>query len=209
MSTDRTLPRLILIGDGFTDEADSEAIVEAVRGGVRWVHLRDHHVRTNGVELAAPSLIARIREVAVDAAVSFNGRLETARHLALHYHARTHPDAVAEARRRLEPSAIIGFSAHGVDEAAAAVDAGADYVLFSPIYPTASKPDADPVGLDALRACAEHLGRTPVFALGGITPDNARDCLDAGAYGIAVLSGILQAEDVESAAAAYVGALRA
>lgn len=203
MNTDRTLPRLILIGDRFTDEATSDAIVEAVRGGVRWVHLRDHHVRRDAVELVAPSLLARIREVAVDAAVSLNGRLETARHLALHYHARTHPDSVAEARRRLAPSTVIGYSAHEIDEAAAAVDAGADYVLFSPIFATAGKPDAEPVGVDALGACAERLGDTPVYGLGGITPDNTAECLAAGAHGIAVLSGILHAQDPAAAAAEY------
>lgn len=203
MNTNRTLPRLILIGEEFTREATSDAIIEAVRGGVRWVHLRDHHVRTDAVELVAPTLLARIREVAVDAAVSLNGRLETARHLALHYHARTHPDSVAEARRRLAPSVIIGYSAHDVDEAAAAVAADADYVFLSPIFASASKPGAEPVGLDALRACAERLGDTPVYALGGITPENAGQCIAAGAHGIAVLSGILHAENPAAAAARY------
>lgn len=171
------------------------------------MHFRDHKVRTGAVELGAPSLIARIREVAVDAAVSLNGRLETARHLALHYHARTHPDSVVEARRRLAPSTIIGYSGHKIDEAAAAVEAGADYVIFSPIFATMSKPDAAPVGLDALRTCAERLDTSHVFALGGITPDNTRDCLDAGAYGIAVFSGILHAEDPAAAARRYIDEL--
>lgn len=207
MSNERTLPRLILIGDGFTSESTSDAIIEAVRGGVRWVHLRDHRVRKDAFELVVPSLLVRIREVAVDAAVSLNGRVEIARRLALHYHARTHPDSVAEARRRLAPSAVIGFSAHTVDEAAAAVEAGADYVLFSPIFPTTSKPDAETLGLDPLRACADRLDGTPVYALGGITPENTRDCLDAGAYGVAVLSGILHAPDPASAAAQYTNEL--
>ncbi len=203
MSIDRILPRLILIGDEFTKETRSDAIVEAVRGGVRWVHLRDHRARNRAFELVVPSLISRIREEAVDAAISINGRPDIAQHLALHYHARTHPDSVADARRQLGPSPVIGFSAHDVAGAAAAVEAGADYVLISPIFPTTSKPDADPIGLDPVRACAERLVETPVFALGGITPDNIRDCLDAGAHGVAVLSGILDANDPAAAAARY------
>lgn len=201
------LPRLILIGDAFTREDVSDHIVEAVRGGVRWVHLRDHKARTDAFELVVPTLLARIREEATDAAVSVNGRPEIAEHLALHYHARTHPDAVAEARKRLAPSTIIGFSAHDSDQAAAAVDAGADYVLLSPIFATSSKPDAEPAGLEALRDCARRIDPAPVYALGGITPENARECLDAGAHGIAVLSGILHTKNPAEAAAAYISRL--
>ena len=200
-------PRLILIGDGFTREAVADAIVEAVLGGVRWVHLRDHAARTDAFELVVPTITARIRSEAVDAAVSINGRLTVAQHLSLHYHARTHPDSVAEARRALGPRAVVGFSAHDLSGAEAAVAAGADYVLLSPIFPTTTKPDASAIGLDALRACAEALGDAPVYALGGITPDNAAACLDAGAYGVAVLSGILHAADPQTAAARYLTAI--
>lgn len=197
------LPRLILIGDRFTDDASADAIIGAVRGGVRWVHLRDHRARMDAFELVVPSLMARIREEAVDVAVSINGRLDVAAHLSLHYHARTHPDAVAEARRRLPPSTIIGYSAHDVDEASAAAGAGADYIVISPVFPTTSKPDAHAVGLGALNACAVRLKDVPVFALGGVTPENANACLDEGAYGIAVLSGILHAPNPAAAAARY------
>src|SRR5690606_1401500 len=104
-----------------------------------------------------PTLIARIRDEATDAAISVSGRPEVARHLSLHYHGRTHPDAIGEARKSLAPSTVIGYSAHSDEEAAAAVASGADYVYFSPVFPTTSKPDAVPVGLDALRVCCERL----------------------------------------------------
>jgi thiamine-phosphate pyrophosphorylase len=205
---DHTLPSLILIGDRFTDDIMSDRIVEAVRGGVRWVHLRDHRAKSSAFELVVPSMIARIRSVATDTAISVSGRPEVARHLSLHYHGRTHPDAIAEARKSLAPSTVIGYSAHSDDEAADAVASGADYVYFSPVFRTTSKPDADPVGLDALRACCDRLDSTPVFALGGITPENLAGCLDAGAHGVAVLSGILHADDPASAAEFYLEALR-
>lgn len=207
MNDDRILPRLIFIGDAFTRDEAADAIVEAVCGGVRWVQLRDHRARSNAFELVVPSLVARIREEAVDAAISINGRLETARHLTLHYHARTHPDAVTEARRELGPSLVVGYSAHEPGEAEKAVECGADYVILSPIFPTTSKPDAEPLGLDALRACADRLGDTPLFGLGGITPENLGACLEAGAYGVAVLSGILHAPDPAAAAKQYVSNL--
>ncbi len=203
MTIDPPLPRLILIGNRFTDEATSDRIVEAVRGGVRWVHLRDHQARSSAFELVVPAVVSRIREEASDAAVSVNGRPDVARHLALHYHGQTHPDAVSAARKSLAPSTVIGYSAHTLEDAEAAVAHGADYVFFSPIFPTLSKPGAEGVGLDALRRCVDRLDGTPVYALGGITPDAVDACLDAGAHGVAVLSGILQAPDSAAAARAY------
>lgn len=201
------LPRLILIGDRFTDEETGDRIIEAVRGGVRWIHLRDHKARSNAFELVVPSLIARIRDEATDAALSVSGRPETARNLSLHYHGRTHPDAIADARNTLAPSTVIGYSSHSPDEAAAAVASGADYVYFSPVFKTKSKPGAEGVGVGPLRQCCDRVGSTPVYALGGIKPGNVADCLDAGASGVAVLSGILYADDPAAAAAAYLEAL--
>lgn len=104
----------------------------------------------------------------------------------------------AAARRRL-PAGLIGVSAHSPAEAAAQLAAGADYVTLSPIFPTASKPGYGPAaGLDAL-AEASRLSQGPVVALGGISEDNLRACLDAGARGIAVMGEIMRAADPEAA----------
>jgi thiamine-phosphate pyrophosphorylase len=87
---------------------------------------------------------------------------------------------------------MIGVSLHGVEEAP--VDAS--YALISPIFPTASKPGSTTRGLVGLReTCARHQG-TPVYALGGISkPEQVRECLRAGAYGVAVLSAVLTSTD--------------
>ncbi|MBY0299901.1 MAG: thiamine phosphate synthase, partial [Methylobacterium sp.] len=106
---------------------------------------------------------------------------------------------VPAARRRLGPRALIGISAHAVPEIAAARDAGADYVSLSPIFPSASKPGYGPaLGLEGLRAAC-RLG-LPVLALGGVTPATAPACLHAGAAGIAVMGGVMRAEDPAAAA---------
>ena len=83
---------------------------------------------------------------------------------------------------------IIGSSVHTLTEAQQRETEGADFITYSPIYPTLSKPGYGPVvGLDGLRNVTEGVN-IPVFALGGITPERVSECLDAGAYGVAVMS---------------------
>jgi thiamine-phosphate pyrophosphorylase len=114
---------------------------------------------------------------------------------------------VAEARRQ-RPDALLSYAAHTSEEAQRAVEQGADAVLFSPIFPTASKPGHAGVGLDALAACCTAMPTALVFALGGITPERVAACCEAGAYGVAILSGILHADDPAAAALRYTEALR-
>jgi thiamine-phosphate diphosphorylase len=82
---------------------------------------------------------------------------------------------------------------------------GADFATFSPVFATRSKPDATPAGLDALTEAAASTS-LPVYALGGISPDRVSRCREAGAAGVAVMSGILQAADPMGAARAYLRA---
>jgi thiamine-phosphate pyrophosphorylase len=103
----------------------------------------------------------------------------------------------AAARTRLSRR-LIGVSAHAASEAAAMLDAGADYVTLSPIFLTASKPGYGPaLGLDALAAAATA-APGPIVALAGVTPDNAGQCVAAGANGIAVMGEVMRAADPEA-----------
>jgi thiamine-phosphate pyrophosphorylase len=103
---------------------------------------------------------------------------------------------------------MIGVSAHSLAEAKAAEQSGADFVTLSPIFETASKPGYGPaLGLDELARVCDAVD-IPVYALAGITPERVEACLDAGAYGVAVMGGVMRAEDVGGAVGAYLEALR-
>ncbi|MEM8559902.1 MAG: thiamine phosphate synthase [Bacteroidota bacterium] len=195
----------MLIADRFTSATHADAAVEAVRGGVRWVHLRDHTADSAAFASASRRLVHQLRAVAPDVRISVNTRLDVAHSLGLDGHVGTRGPSVAQARAAL-PDALIGYSAHSADEARQAEAAGGDYLLFSPIFPTSSKPGHPGVGLDALRAVCAAVA-VPVFALGGLTPASVPACLNAGAHGVAVLSGILNASDPTAAARAYLDGL--
>lgn len=107
---------------------------------------------------------------------------------------------IPEARRLLGDTGVIGYSSHSLQEAERAARAGADYVTISPVFPTTSTSDPRPVtgAFGAVEVdCAVHI---PVFALGGIGPDNVTQLLDLGMEHIAVISCITQSGDVTAAA---------
>ena len=113
----------------------------------------------------------------------------------------------AEARRLLGPGAIVGRSTHSLAQLRSAVDEPVDYVALGPIFATATKPDAEPVvGLEMLRA-ARALTALPLVAIGGIDLPRARDTVAAGATGLAVISALLDAPDLEQAARAFLSGM--
>ena len=92
-------------------------------------------------------------------------------------------------RKTFGEELLIGASTHSVDDAVAARDRGADLIVFGPIFETPSKLKyGAPLGLESLSTVTTVLRNFPVLALGGITIGNARDCLNAGASGIAGIS---------------------
>ena len=87
------------------------------------------------------------------------------------------------------PDFLIGVSTHSLAEARFAQSAGADFVVFGPVFDTESKRAfGEPQGLDKLREVTNALGEFPVLAIGGITRENFAACVDAGASGIAGIS---------------------
>ena len=103
------------------------------------------------------------------------------------------------ARKLLPIDIILGCSVTTVDQAIAAELGGADYIAVGSIYPTSSKERATVVGLERLRQVRQAVS-LPLIGIGGINKDNAAEVIAAGANSVAVISAILQAEDIEEAA---------
>lgn len=96
----------------------------------------------------------------------------------------------AEARRILGPNRVLGVSSHSPAQLAEADQSPVDYIAIGPVFPTQSKENPDPVvGLEGVRA-ARRLTHLPLVAIGGITPENARSVIEAGADSLAVISAI-------------------
>jgi thiamine-phosphate pyrophosphorylase len=94
------------------------------------------------------------------------------------------------------PKALVGMSTHSTGAAVSAAAEGASFVTFGPVFETPSKKAyGEPQGLDGLSRVTASV-TVPVFAIGGITPDNAADCIAAGAHGVAAVSAVMTAEDI-------------
>lgn len=113
------------------------------------------------------------------------------------------------ARMVMGKSKLIGLSTHNMDQVKEAETLKPDYIGFGPIFKPGSKQDHDPVvGIEGLRA-VRSLTALPIFAIGGITVENAGGVMQAGANGAAVISAILDAPDVRRAVSGFVGRMRA
>jgi thiamine-phosphate pyrophosphorylase len=105
------------------------------------------------------------------------------------------------------PGFLIGASVHALDEARAAESAGADFLLFGPVYDTPSKRQyGPPQGLGALEQVSSAVSM-PVFGVGGVTPQRVAEVMRTGAAGVAVIGAILAAERPADVVKAFLDAL--
>lgn len=110
---------------------------------------------------------------------------------------------IAHARTLLGATALIGATCgDSLERAQTAIAQGANYVGFGRFFESRTKPEAPPAELALLTQARPKL-RVPICAIGGLTPDNARPVIAAGADLIAAVGGIFGAEDIETAARAY------
>jgi thiamine-phosphate pyrophosphorylase len=178
-----------------------ETVEAAVRGGATMVQLREKETPQDEVIRLGRELLAVTRRYgalllindhpAVAKAVGADGA-----------HVGREDPPVSEARALLGPEAIIGASCYGdVIRAVAAEQEGADYVAFGTPFPSPTKAKRTDISLGIFQQAKQRVN-VPVFAIGGITIDNVRQVIDAGADGIAVVSGVFAAADVEAAARA-------
>ena len=178
-----------------------ETVEAAVRGGATMVQLREKETPREEVIRLGRELLSVTRRY--DALLIVNDHPAIAQEIGADgTHVGREDPPVAEARAMLGPEAIIGASCYGdVARAMAAEQAGADYVAFGTPFPSPTKPKRTDLSLGIFREVKRQV-KVPVFAIGGITVDNAPQVIDAGADGIAVVSGVFAAPDVEAAARA-------
>jgi thiamine-phosphate pyrophosphorylase len=164
-------------------------------------------------DLSARELVTLAREVQAMTAsrrsqLLINDRIDVA--LALEgvgVHLRSNSLPVSVARQMLGAQRLLGISVHSVEEGLSAQSQGADYIVLGPIYETPTKQMyGPPLGIHTLeKAC--RLVRIPIIGIGGVTAARAREMRCAGAFGAAVITAILGATDVESAARELVDAV--
>ena len=196
---------LLVVTDRHLARRPLEDIVrDAIAGGARWFWLRDRDL-----EVAERKALAlRLAEIVRPAGgrLSIGADVELAADVGA---GAVHVRDVAEiprARQMLGLSALIGLSAHSLADVTNARQAGAGYVTLSPIYETVSKPGYGPaLGPHAIEQAAK-IG-IPIVALGGIDADNAPAILAAGASAIAVMGGIMRAENPQRTTEALFTAL--
>ena len=168
------------------------------------IQLRGH--RTGGRRLweLADALTRACRETGAQLWV--NDRADVAvvaRAHGLHLGERSLPPEVA--RGLVGNVCRLGFSAHDAGQVQESLESGADVVFLGNVFETSSHPDRKPLGV---KAFADAAGRgRPIVAIGGITPETLPELINAGAWGVAIKSGLWDAPDPAAAAEAYREAL--
>ena len=107
---------------------------------------------------------------------------------------------IGDARAVLPAGSLVGRSTHTPAQAHAALKEGASYIGFGPLFPTPTKEGRPGIGLGDLEEVERAVGaEIPVFCIGGIKAENLSQVLGAGASRVVIVSGLLQAEDIQGA----------
>ena len=197
--------RLCLVTD--RELAKGRALVDvvaaAVQGGVTMVQLREKHAPTRAFLEDARALKALLAPLNVPLII--NDRADIALAVdadGVHVGQKDMPVEIV--RQMVGPGKIIGLSITN-HEQIARPDAGqTDYLGLGPLYLQQTKSDAaTPLGVEGFRALRAATTK-PVVAIGGLKADNSAPVIAAGANGLAVVSGIVSADDPKAAAQAFI-----
>lgn len=202
-------PILVITDRRMAERPLADVVGAALRGGCRWVLLREPDLAADDLIDLGRSLQPLCRRHGAVLSVSADISAAAALGAGLHLPQRAvQPGCIVSARAALGAGVPIGISCHSQEEADVAARLGADYVTLSPVFLTDSKPGYGPaLGTDRLSSMAAATG-LPVLGLGGVTPENAAAVRRSGAAGIAVMGLIMRAPDAAAAFAALQAAWR-
>jgi thiamine-phosphate pyrophosphorylase len=185
-------PKLYAITDArLSGLSHAEQVLRLCLGGARLIQLREKQAGAREFFAEAEAALRVARKAGVRLII--NDRVDVALALGADGVHLGQDDLPPEAARRiLGERAVIGFSTHNLEQAELAARLPIDYLAIGPIFATSSKENPDPVvGLDGLHRVRRAVPNLPLVAIGGITPENARETLAAGADSLAVISALL------------------
>ena len=175
-------------GAGWTPLDLARAFLD---GGARLLQLRAKGMPSGALLELAEAIVEMADQY--EAGLIVNDRVDVARLAGAEgVHVGQEDLPPAAAREQLGPAAIVGYSTHSVAQAEAALREPISYLAVGPVFGTSTKDTGyNAVGLELVSAAARLAGSMPVVAIGGVTLDNARSAIDAGASAVAVISDLL------------------
>ena len=195
--------RLYLVTNRYQDSLESflEKVETACRSGVTIIQLREKNLTTNQYY----QLAKQVKEItdAYQVPLIIDDRLDVCLAVdAAGLHIGDDELPVSVARKVLGPEKILGVTAKTVKRAFEAEEAGADYLGTGAIFPTTTKENAPITLISTLKTICQTVA-IPVVAIGGLTSENIDQLIGTGIAGVAVVRDLMQAEDIEVKAHAF------
>ena len=195
--------RLYLVTNRYQDSLENflEKVETACRSGVTIIQLREKNLTTNQYY----QLAKQVKEItdAYQVPLIIDDRLDVCLAVdAAGLHIGDDELPVSVARQVLGPDKILGVTAKTVKRALEAEEGGADYLGTGAIFPTTTKENAPITLISTLKTICQTVA-IPVVAIGGLTSENIDQLIDTGIAGVAVVRDLMQAEDIEAKAQAF------
>ena len=195
--------KLYLVTNRYQDSLESflEKVETACRSGVTIIQLREKNLTTNQYY----QLAKQVKEItdAYQVPLIIDDRLDVCLAVdAAGLHIGDDELPVSVARKVLGPEKILGVTAKTVKRAFEAEEAGADYLGTGAIFPTTTKENAPITLISTLKTICQTVA-IPVVAIGGLTSENIDQLIGTGIAGVAVVRDLMQAEDIEAKAHAF------
>lgn len=186
------LPKVYPITDTLLSKiSHAEQVERLIAGGARFIQLREKHAAAKDFCQTAAAAIEIARPKG--AKIIINDRADIA--LALKadgVHLGQDDLPPSEARKILGERALIGFSTHNLEQIEKARAYPVDYIAIGPVFGTTTKENPDPAtGIEMIKRAREIIGELPLVAIGGITSENFREVLSAGADCVAIIGDLI------------------